>query len=111
MYRPSARQFTSQIRLKHRVDATVNGSPKPTYQDASPALHLCEFKPYHGAEAIQAGQLGILAGGTITMWYTPGVKATDRVVLDDDTYDVISVEDVENRHLYLVLKVRRVVSA
>jgi len=115
MYRPSARQFTTQIRLKHRVDVTVNGAPKPIYEDANPALHLCEFKPFHGMEGIKAGQIGAIDGGTVTMWYTPGVKASDRIILDDDTdkvYEVIGApEDVENRHMYLVFKVQRVVSA
>ena len=114
MYKPSARQLTTQIRIKHRVDALVNGSPKPSYEDAAPALHFCEFKPFHGVEAVQAGQLGLTSGGTVTMWYTPGVKPSDRVLLDDDgdkTYEVISAEDIENRHMYLVLKVQRVVRA
>lgn len=115
MYKPSARQFTTLIRLQHRVDATVNGAPRPTYQDASPALHFCEFKSFHGAEAVQAGQLGVITGGTITMWYTPGVKASDRILLDDDAdqiYEVVAPpEDIENRHMWLVMKVKRAVTA
>jgi SPP1 family predicted phage head-tail adaptor len=114
MFKPGAQQFTTVIRLQHRKSVTVNGAPKPTYEDFTPATHFCEYKPFFGSEGIQAGMLGITAGGTITMWYTPGVRIGDRVLLDDDTdqaYEITSVEDVENRHLYLVLKVKRAVSA
>lgn len=114
MFQPKAQQFNTIIRLKHRTDATVNGAPDPTYHNATPELHYCEFKPFYGAEAIQAGQLGITEGGTITMWYTEGIKPSDRIWLGDDarlTYEVISAENVENRSMYTVLKVKRVVSA
>lgn len=114
MFKPSAQQFATVIRLQHRQQTVVNGAPRVSYEDADPALHMCEFKPFYGAEAIQAGQLGIIQGGTITMWYTPGVKTSDRILLNDDVsqaYDVISAEDVENRGMFLVLKVKRVVTA
>ena len=114
MFKPSAQQFATVIRLQHRQQTVVNGAPRISYQDADPALHMCEFKPFYGAEAIQAGQLGITQGGTITMWYTPGVKTSDRILLNDDVsqaYDVTSAENVENRGMFLVLKVKRVVTA
>jgi hypothetical protein len=108
------RQFTTLIRIRHRVDHAVNGAPDPTYEDANPALHSCDFKHFFGAEAIQAGQLGITEGGTVSMWYTPGIKASDRILLNNDEnqiYEVIGVENIENRNMYLILKVKRVVSA
>lgn len=114
MFKPSAQQFATVIRLQHRQQTVVNGAPRISYQDADPALHMCEFKPFYGAEAIQAGQLGITQGGTITMWYTPEVKTSDRILLNDDAsqaYDVTSAENVENRGMFLILKVKRVVTA
>jgi len=114
MFKPSAQQFATVIRLQHRQQTVVNGAPKLSYQDADPAIHMCEFKPFYGAEAIQAGQLGITQGGTITMWYTPEVKTSDRILLNDDpgqAYEVTSAENVENRGMFLVLKVKRVVTA
>ena len=113
MYQPKVQQFNTVIRIKHRVITTVNGAPDSTYVDASPPIHLCEYKPYYGSEAIHAGQLGIVEGGTITMWYAPDVKRGDRVVLNDDAsliYEITSVENVENRSMYMILKVSRVVS-
>lgn len=115
MFKPSAQQFATVIRLQHRQQTVVNGAPRSSYQDADPALHMCEFKPFYGAEAIQAGQLGITQGGTITMWYTPEVKTSDRILLNDDTalaFDVMTPpENVENRNMFLVFKVKRVVTS
>ena len=48
------------------------------------------------------------------MWYTPEVKTSDRILLNDDAsqaYDVTSAENVENRGMFLILKVKRVVTA
>lgn len=114
MFRPSAQQFTTIIRLQSRQTTNVNGALKAGYTDAVLPLHMCEYKPFYGTEAVQAGLAGITAGGTITMWYTPGVKIGDRILLNDDAdepYEVTSVENVENRGVYLILKVRRTVSA
>jgi hypothetical protein len=114
MFKIQPPQLTSTIRLQHRSEVMVNGQPKIAYTDATPPLHPCEFKPFYGTEAIQAGQAGVFDGGTITLWYTPGVKYSDRVLLNNDpslAYDVLGVENVSNRSLWLVLKVKRVVSA
>lgn len=115
MFTPKAAQFNTAIRLQHRVSTIVNGAPDVTYVDASPAVHLCDFKPFYGTESLQAGQLGVEDGGTVTMWYVPGVKASDRILLNDDSslaYEIFgSPENIDNRGIYLTFKVRRVVSS
>jgi len=113
MFNPAATQLTSIIRLKHRTQTEINGQPKNDYVDDAIPIHPCEFKPFYGLEAVQAGQMGITDGGTLKMWYTPGVKFSDRVLLNDDpdlVYDVQGVENVGNRRVWLVLKVKRVVT-
>jgi SPP1 family predicted phage head-tail adaptor len=113
MFKPNVQAYTTPIRLQHRVDSKVNGAMKATYQDADPAVHFCQFKPFHGVEAVSAGQLGIIDGGTITLWYTPGVSVKDRVLLFSDpglAYEITSVEDIELRGITLVLKVKRLVT-
>ena len=115
MFQPKAQQFNTIIRLQHRVQTDVNGAPDLSYTDASPAVHYCEFKPFYGAEALQADQLGVIDGGSVTMWYTPSVKASDRIFLNDDSsrvYEVMGApENIENRSMFLTFKVKRVVSA
>jgi hypothetical protein len=115
MYKPKALAMTTPFRLKHRTGTSVNGAMKGDYLDAaSPAVRYGEYKPFHGSEALHAGTMQIQDGGTLTTWYMPDYAFSDRVLINDNAamvYDVISIENVDNRNLYLVMKLRRVVTA
>jgi len=114
MFKPKIQQMSTTIRLQHRVQTDVNGQPEISYTDDSIPVRQCNFKPFYGQEAIQAGALQIADGGTITMWYDPAATIQDRVLLNNDTalaYEVISIENVEMRNWMLILKVRRAVNA
>jgi hypothetical protein len=114
MYRPNIQQFTTPIRVQHRVETLVNGAPDISWEDASPAIQYCNFKPFHGTEAVQAGSIGTVDGGTITMWYDPSLKTSDRILLNDNinlAYEVLNPENVEMRNQFLILKVFRVVNS
>ena len=114
MFRPAAQQFATMIRLQHRTSTNVNGQPRLVYTDAIPPLRACNWRPFYGAEAIQAGTLQITDGATVTTWFDAGIKAQDRLLLNDDSmlaYEVISVENIEQRNMYTVIKVRRAVNA
>ncbi len=114
MFLPNVQQFATVIRLQHRVITDVYGQKAVSYTDASPAVHYCNFKPFFGSEALQAGVQGITDGGTVTMWYDQTLTVRDRILLDDDpqkAYEIISAENVEHRNRFLVLKVRRMVNA
>ena len=115
MYKPKALAMTTPFRLKHRPTASINGAISGPYTDAAaPAVRFGEYKPFHGSEALAAGTMQVQDGGTLTTWYMPDYKFTDRVLINDDVslvYDVISIENIENRNLYMVLKLRRVVTA
>jgi hypothetical protein len=113
MFKP-AQQFATLFRLQKRTETDVNGAPDLSYPDASPAQRFGAFKPFYGAEAVQAGALQLQAGGTLTTWYLSDYSVRDRILLNDDptqAYDIISVENVDNRNMYAVLKVARAVSA
>ncbi len=114
MFQPNVRQFATVIRLQHRMAIDVNGQKAISYEDAEIPLHQCGFKPFFGQEAVQAGVQGITDGGTVTMWFDPLVTVRDRILLDDDpdkAYEIISVENIEHRNRFLVLKVKRMVNA
>ena len=113
-FKPDVSQFSTAIRHQHRITTDVNGAVKASYVDADPAVYLCEYKPFYGSEAVRSGTVGIIDGGTITMWYAPGFKRTDRVLLNDDAslpYEIEGIENVGNRNRFLIMKVKRVVSA
>lgn len=114
MFRPKAQQFATLFRLQTRTETDVNGAPDIAYADASPAQRMGEFKAFHGAEATQSGALQLQEGGTLTTWWLPDYTPRGRILLNDDAaqaYEIVSVENVENRNMYAVLKITRAVSA
>lgn len=125
------------IRIQSRTPTSVNGMESMTYDDTTkyqsgedndgepimaPYTYLCEWKNAYGQEALQAAIEKIPELGTLTMWYMPEVDQQCVVLKGGhelDTaekqraarYEIISVDDVENRHRLLVLKVQRAVNA
>jgi len=67
----------------------------------------------HGYETMTAMQLGLREPATITMRYSPLINETLIVYRDKDTrpYEIISIDDVEQRHRWLEIKVQRKVPA
>lgn len=118
MFKPNIQQMTTPIRIQKRDkdETIVNGCPEISYSDIDSDIYFCNFKPFFGAESEKSGAVGIQDGGTITMWYYPGITSKDRILLlRDDTnlaYEIIKPpENVEMRNQYLILKVQRVVNA
>lgn len=67
----------------------------------------------HGYETTAAMQLGLREPATITMRYSPLINETLIVYRDKDIrpYEIISIDDVEQRHRWLEIKVQRKVPA
>lgn len=67
----------------------------------------------HGTESFVAMQLMLRDPATITMRYSPLINEKLTVYNGTDTkpFEVISIDDVENRHVWLEIKVQRRVSA
>ena len=71
-------------------------------------LH-CKWVNAHGSEVYEAKVASVTEPATLTIRYVPGVT-TDCLVLrrgETRPYEVISVNDVEDRHIWLELKVQR----
>lgn len=69
----------------------------------------CKWVNAHGTETFTAMQLQLREPATITCRYTPLIneKLVVRKENDPEPYEVISVDDVENRHKWLEIKVQR----
>lgn len=67
----------------------------------------------HGTEAYEAMRLELKEPATLTMRYSPLITPQCRItkVGDTEPFEIISMNDVENRHEWLEIKVQRVVSA
>lgn len=84
------------------VEEPVNLFGKDKY------LH-CKWVNAHGSEVYEARVASVTEPATLTLRYVPGVT-TDCIVLrrgETRPYEVISVNDVEARHIWLELKVQR----
>lgn len=113
MWKPSTQQLTTVIRVQKRNEKVVNGASDISYV-SDPDIDFCGWKGKGGTESTQSGTLIVTDTAEVTMWYRPGIDEKDRVLLNDNeelAYDVINVEDVEQRHMWLILKVSRAVNA
>ena len=69
----------------------------------------CKWVNAHGAEVFSAMQLQLRQPATLTMRYSPRIQPTMLVYKGRDPvpYEVISVDDVEDRHRWLEVTVQR----
>ena len=73
------------------------------------ATRYCKWVNAWGSEVYTARQAGVTEPGTLTLRYTPKLTTTCIIYrgTDPKPYEVISVNDVENRHAWLEVKVQR----
>lgn len=69
----------------------------------------CRWVDAWGSEVYAARQAGVTEPATLTMRWTPKVTTTCTVYRGRDPrpYEVLSVNDVEDRHVWLEVKVQR----
>jgi|GluameStandDraft_1065615.scaffolds.fasta_scaffold28430_2 hypothetical protein len=84
---------------------------EPVFQDGAGRevpVH-CKWVNAHGAEVFSAMQLQLRQPATLTMRYSPRIQPTMLVYKGRDPvpYEVISVDDVEDRHCWLEVTVQR----
>ena len=74
---------------------------------------LVKWVNAHGTEAFTALQLTLREPATITCRYSPRITATCLVYRkgDDDPFEIISIDNVEQRNEWLEIKVQRRVPA
>lgn len=74
---------------------------------------LCKWVNAHGSETFTTMQLELREPATLTMRYSPLINETLLVYKENDTepFEVISIDNVEERNIWLEIKVQRKVSA
>lgn len=77
------------------------------------SVRYCRWVNAYGTEVYTARQAGIMEPATLTMRFTPKVTPTCLILkgIDKRPYEVISVNDVEDRHEWLEVKVKRKAAA
>jgi len=73
----------------------------------------CKWVNAHGLEVYEARQAGVVEPATLTLRYTPKITTVCLIYRDGDPdpYEVISLNDVENRHVWLEVRVHRKAAA
>ena len=73
------------------------------------AVYHCKWVNAHGSEVYTAQQAGVTEPATLTMRYTAKITTTAEIYRESDPapYEVISLNDVEDRHTWLEVKVKR----
>jgi SPP1 family predicted phage head-tail adaptor len=99
-------ELRTQISLQSRtITDQTGGFQKPTWSTI--AMVWSRWKNAHGAESLQAALVGAEAPATVLIRYRSGLDQTCAVLKGSERYEIISIDDIEERHEYQELKVKR----
>ena len=110
MFQPKISQMTTLIHIQNPVEENVNGATRKAYVDADPPTAWCNWRSTSGMDTIQSGILGAEDTAVVTMYYRADVNLKTHLELNGSGYDILSLGDVEQRHKYLILSVRRMMN-
>jgi len=88
------------------VTTDTGGFPRPSWTVAKAVL--AKWRNAHGAETAQANTTGAELPATVTIRYYANLDTTYAIKKGSEYYEVLSIDDIEERHEYMELKVRRV---
>lgn len=114
MWNPKIQQMATLIIIQHKRETSINGAVKTDWVDATPPAAFCNWKYKNDLETVQSGVLSATETVTLTLWYRPDITLKSRVLLDGNfqkAYEVVHVENVEQRGQFLVLKVKKTKNA
>lgn len=113
-YHATAGELRTRIRVYDRPGGGAlneNGYPatEPVNVFGEGGRRMCKWVNAYGGEVYTAKQAGVEEPATLTMRYTAKVTPTCLIYKGDDKrpYEVIGVNDVEDRHIWLEVKVMR----
>lgn len=85
------------------------GAQRPTWTDLVSGNVQAKWVNVHGAEAWIAGQAGkAVSAATVTIRYRSDVTTRCSILKGSDRYEIISLDNIQERNEYLELKVKRV---
>lgn len=103
-------EMKTKITIEGRkISQGANGYPAITWEDLFGGKVWCKWVNAHGQELYEAMRLNIKEAATITMRYSPLVDGQCRIYREEDPkpYEVISINDVLDKHQFLEIKVKR----
>ncbi len=104
--------FTVAMKLLVPTSERIQGALKKGFSDPENSeLFYGSFRTFGGVENIQDGVYTLINTATIDTWYRPDIKADCRIYICDTegVYEIAGdPEDIDMRHQYLQIKVRKV---
>lgn len=87
------------------VTAETGGFQKPSLTKIADVW--ARWTNVHGSEALQAAAIQALDAATVLIRYRAGMDRTCVVEKGGQLYEIISLDDIQERHEYIELKVRK----
>lgn len=98
--------LNTQITLQSRVITSDSGG-FPASSGSSAATVWANWENVHGSEVWAAQSVQAVQPATVLIRYRTGIDTTWLVLLGTERYEIVSIDDIQNRHEYLELKLRR----
>jgi len=88
------------------ISKDAGGAQKPIWTDLTPPSVWARWKNAYGPEMIAAQAVQGQALATVMIRYRPDVNIGVSILKGTDRWEIISVDDIEDRHEYMELSVR-----
>jgi len=99
-------ELRTLVTLKKRtVTTSTGGFQKPVY-DTTIATVYAKWVNAHGSEALSAGTLDAVRTATVTIRYRDDVDESCAVVKGTEVFEIVSMDNIQERNEYLELKVK-----
>lgn len=99
-------ELRTEITLKSRTETiSAGGFAQPGWSTI--ATVKCRWTGAHGSEVWSAQAVQAEGAATVLIRYNSGVNTTGAVLLGSDLYEIVSVDDIQQRHEWMELKVKR----
>lgn len=99
-------ELDTQVTIQTRTNTTQTGGyKKPAW--ANLATVWAKWRNVHGTEAWQAASIGAEGAATVLIRYRTGIDETCAVLKGSERFEIISLDNVQERGEYLEMKVRR----
>lgn len=101
------------VSIKHDTDEEANAVDVEENVFGEGATVCVKWVNAHGSEALEALQLKLREPATLTMRYSGKIKADCLIYKaeDPEPYEIISIDNVEERGAWMEIKVQRRVAA
>jgi SPP1 family predicted phage head-tail adaptor len=97
--------FRTRVTLKKRM--VVEGTGGFQTPSLIPlAMVWAKWVNVHGSEAWAASSMNAMRAATVTIRYRDDIDETCVVVLDGNNYEITSMDDIQQRHEYIELKLQ-----